>query len=396
MADQLDHNTAWKARAKTWPFVPRTIRRKLRDWRTRKIADPRFRRLVERFWLTRPIANHQANELFKITAGFVYSQILSTCIELRIFSMLEKGSLETRQIHKLVRALKPNIPEKAVRRILEAAENLKLLMRLDEDIWALDDLGAVIANDEGIRAMVAHHSMLYRDLSDPVSLIAGEKQETEIGRYWAYANMQSPEKLPPDQVSAYSILMQHSQEMIAEAVITEYAFGRHKHVLDIGGGNGTFLAHLHTRHPDIVLSLFDLPSVTQDVQENFKAGNPGARIEIQGGDFFHDKLNANADLYTLIRICCDHDDDAVLKLLANIHNSMKTGAKLLIGEAMSGKGAGERLASAYFKLYFSSMGSGECRTPAHLQSLLAEAGFSSSKYRKTSNPLIASIIVAEK
>ena len=185
-----------------------TLREKLRNWRNRRIADPRFRRLVERFWLTRRFANRQANELFRITAGFVYSQTLHACVELGIFNALEDGPLATAQIHRMAAIRRPGIPIAGLRRLLEAARDLGLLIEINDGVWTLDDFGAVIAGDPGIRAMVTHHAMLYRDLADPVALIAGEKRETEIGRYWAYAKSSDPDSLPHEQISAYSTLME--------------------------------------------------------------------------------------------------------------------------------------------------------------------------------------------
>jgi demethylspheroidene O-methyltransferase len=34
--------------------------------------------------------------------------------------------------------------------------------------------------------------MLYQDLADPLALFRGELQQTELGRYWAYAGNADP------------------------------------------------------------------------------------------------------------------------------------------------------------------------------------------------------------
>jgi len=371
-----------------------SLRQRYRLWRSRRIADPRFRKWAERFWFTRAFANRQANEMFSITAGFVFSQILYACVKIDLFERLQGRYASTASLAAET-GLETGLSVAALERLLQAAENLKLVCRAKNGDWTLDDFGAVIAGDPGIGAMVRHHAMLYRDLADPLSLLTGEKAQTEINSYWAYATASDPEMVSADAVSPYSSLMKHSQAMIAETVIGAYPFGRHKSVLDIGGGYGEFLSRLHGSFPALELNLFDLPPVAKEAQDRFAREFPSARLSARGGDFFKDDLASPADLITLIRICCDHDDDAVLRLLKNIRSSAAHGTKLLIAEAMNGKGDGERLASAYFKLYFTAMRSGECRTPEHLISILSEAQFTNCTVVKTSNPPIATLAMAE-
>ncbi len=380
-----------------------TLRQRLKLWRNAQVSNPSFRRWATRFWLTKSFAKRQANELFKITGGFVYSQILFACVELDLFRLLQATPKTTIEILHSLNAAKPDsthLAEPALENLLQAAENLKLICSHKgfdpfKKYWMLDDFGAVIAADEGISAMVRHHAMLYRDLADPVALMSGNIPHTETAWFWAYANCEKPDALESEKVSAYSELMRHSQAMIAEVVLDAYPFDNIRSVLDIGGGNGAFLGHLHHKHPHIELGLFDLPSVAEEAMVHFRQYNPTAVLSAKGGNFFEDVIDNDADLLTLVRILCDHNDQAVLRLLKNLHSSMKPHASLLIAEAMNGKSDGQRLASAYFKLYFTAMRSGQCRTPSRIRELLAEAGFSTTRVMKTTNPLLATLIHAQ-
>ena len=379
-----------------------TIRQRLKSWRNTRVSSPSFRRWVTRFWLTRSFANRQANELFKITGGFVYSQILFACVELDLLRLLQRQPMTTSQILRMLSAAtqdQDGIGAPALENLLQAAENLKLICSHSASdqstkYWMLDDFGAVIASDEGIASMVRHHAMLYRDLADPISLMSGNSPQTETARFWAYANCEKPDALQSEKVAAYSQLMRHSQAMIADVVLDAYPFEKTGSVLDIGGGSGAFLGHLHQKYPAIELGLFDLPSVTEEAKAKFKNNYPKAAFSANSGNFFEDVIDSDADLLTLIRIVCDHNDQDVLRLLKNLCRSMKPRAGLIIAEAMNGKTDGQRLASAYFKLYFTAMRSGQCRTPSHIQDLLAQAGFSTSRVIATSNPLLATLILA--
>jgi len=68
----------------------------------------------------------------------------------------------------------------------------------------------------------------------------------------------------------------------------------------------------------------------------------------------------------------------------------------MVAEAMSGPSEGARLAAVYFSFYFLAMGSGRCRSDEEIKSLLAEAGFRRPHTIKTYNPLLATLVFAER
>jgi demethylspheroidene O-methyltransferase len=84
--------------------------------RDRLLISPAFRRWAARFPLTRPIAQRRALALFNLCGGFVYSQILAACVELRLFEMLAEGPRSGAALSRAM-ALSPEAAE----RLLAAA-----------------------------------------------------------------------------------------------------------------------------------------------------------------------------------------------------------------------------------------------------------------------------------
>jgi demethylspheroidene O-methyltransferase len=72
-------------------------------WRDGLLQSPRFRRRAAAFPLTRPIARHHARSLFDLVAGFVYSQVLLACVQLRLFDVLSTGPLARRRVGRALR-----------------------------------------------------------------------------------------------------------------------------------------------------------------------------------------------------------------------------------------------------------------------------------------------------
>jgi demethylspheroidene O-methyltransferase len=293
--------------------LPSRFRDRLAQWRDRLVADPRFRLLAARFPLTRPVARRQARRLFDLVAGFVYSQVLEACVRLRLFELLERGPRTPAEI-----AADAGLPLPAALRLLDAAVSLDLLSRRGAGRIGLGPLGAAMLNNPGISAMVEHHRMLYADLADPVAILRNGPGGTRLARYWAYASGHENAATDPAQVADYTALMSASQSLIAQEVLDAYPFRRHRRLLDVGGGDGTFVRAVAERVPGLAIDLFDLPAVAGHAGARLAAAGLAARVTVHGGDFTADALPRGADLVTLVRVVHDHDDPVVARLLAAV------------------------------------------------------------------------------
>lgn len=352
-----------------------------------------FRRWAAAFPLTRPVARRRARALFDVVAGFVYSQVLFACVELRLFDTLEKGPLPLPEL-----AQRLGLREDAALRLLLAAASLRLLSRRGADPagqprFGLGALGMAMVENDGLRAMVAHHGLLYRDLADPVGLLR-RRAGTALGRYWPYAERGELTGLTPAETDAYTALMAASQPLVAAEVLDAYRFSRHRAVLDVGGGDGAFLAALAARAPQLELTLFDLPAVAERARARLHQAGIAARVH--GGDFRRERLPPGADLVTLVRVVHDHDDDIALLLLRAVHAALPAGGGVLVAEPMAATAGAEPVGDAYFGLYLWAMGSGRARSARELADLLVRAGFARPRLLSTHTPLLTAVMVAEK
>ena len=365
-------------------------RTRLQAWRARQVARPEFRRFVQWLPVSRSYSRSQEADLFSLVTGFVQSQVLFTTVETGLLGALEAGPTT---VADLVRAT--GLSEDRLKRLLQAAQAIKLVSVGDDGYVTLADHGAVVQSDQGIRAMIRHHALLYRDLSDPVALFNGSRSDTELRRLWSYAGSGRESSVKPGDAAAYSALMVASQSMLVDEILDAYDFSRHTRLIDVGGGEGAFIAAVAARHPALTLSLFDLPPVVERARRQF-AGQPLTRCpHCHGGNFLDDPLPRGHDCVTLVRVLFDHEDAVVLKLLRNVRAAMEPGQTLVIAEPMAGDGSrGQRLSTAYFGIYVLAMGSGRCRTPAEIIALAHAAGFSRFDIRPCRSALMATLVVA--
>lgn len=368
--------------------APRTLRERFLAWRDRLIAKPSFQDWAASFPLTRGIARRRALELFDLTAGFVYSQVLHAVVELEIPERLADGPLTTAEI-----AAACGLAPEPAERLMAAAASLGLVTRAGRERWRLGQLGAALLGAQGVIEMVRHHALLYRDLADPVGLLRGDTAP-ELARFWGYVGGVRTNALQTGETAPYTRLMAATQAMVSAEVLASYPFKRHRRHLDLGGGDGTFLRAVAERAPKLELVLFDLPAVAAEAEERFAAAGLGARAEARGGDFFADPLPEGADLVSLVRVIYDHDDDAALRLLRRAREAVAPGGRLLLAEPMAETPGAPRVGDAYFGFYILAMTHGRPRSAARLSELLSEAGFGDIRVHPTRRPFLTGLLSA--
>ncbi len=370
------------------------ISERFRDWRNRKIADPEFRRRSVRFPLTRPVARHQTSRLFGLVTGFVHSQVLFAFVEAGLVDFLAKATRTESQI-----ARHAGLSAAAAGTLMRAAAALDLAEARtgegEDASWALGPLGAALVKNDGVEAMIRHHAILYDDLRDPMSLLRGERKG-RLGDYWNYREGAEPD--PDGHVEAdaanYSRLMGASQSFIAAEVLAAWPFARHRTLLDVGGGDGTFALAALEDAPHLHAIVFDLPQVASIAQQRIADAGLAARAVASGGSFLSDPLPAGADLVTLNRVLHDHDDEAARAILASIRRAIAPGGTLLICEPMAQTRGAEAAGDAYFGFYLLAMGRGRPRPSRMVEAMLLEAGFKAPRPVPTATPMLVRMMAA--
>eukprot|EP01035_Chromulina_nebulosa_P017450 gene17450-23002_t len=371
-------------------------------WRDGLLASSRFQRWAAAFPFTRSTAAAHSRSLFDLCAGFVYSQVLTACVELGLFPILAKGPRSARSL-----APELALSVEAAERLLKAATALDLCAVRQghtpdgEPRYALGMLGAALLGNPGVISMIHHNRLLYDDLADPVALLRGNVHKTDLkngpaatalSRFWPYATDDASGA--DAATSPYSALMSASQSLVAEDIIEAYPFRAHRVVMDVGGGDGTFLTRLAAHAPALRLILFDLPSVAAQAQARFSSESLSTRASAVGGDAAAGPLPPGADLITLVRVLHDHDDAKALAILTQARMALEPGGTLLIAEPMAGVKGVEPMGDAYFGFYLLAMGSGRTRTSVELHGLLKKAGFHEISSLRTRRPLMTSAIQA--
>ena len=371
--------------------VPMTWRDRMLAWRDAIQSSPKFQRFAASFPLMRPVALKRSRAVFDLAAGFVYTQTLTACVRVGLFDFLAVRPRTRAEISAHV-----GIPQEEMERLLRAAIALKLVQGRSGERFGCGPMGAPLIGNTGLTRMIKHNALLYKDLVDPIEFFRDTRGgQGEVVSHFPYTSVAHPEKFGRGDVADYSSLMAETVLPLAEDILDRYSLKRRKVVLDVGGGEGAFLAEVAWRYHDLRLQLFDLPAVIEGAKTRLARLGLVGRVELSGGNFHQDPLPVGADVITLVRILLDHDDASVLRLLQKVKQALAPGGVLLIVEPFSGVRGAETVGDVYFGLYLRAMGRGRARRAEELRALLRQAGFSRSKVHRTRYPVYAGLISAE-
>ena len=160
-------------------------------------------------------------------------------------------------------------------------------------------------------------------------------------------------------------------------IANRYDFSNYKHVMDIGGGHGTFLRAILESNPTMHGTIFDLDETLASV--NLPQNAVTERITLQGGDFFH-SIPADGDLYTLKNILHNWPEEKVRLIMKNLHLAISSSTDasqkraLVIEHLMSDDTSTESLAPWMDMNFFILVG-GQERTLLEYSELFTCCGF---------------------
>ena len=168
------------------------------------------------------------------------------------------------------------------------------------------------------------------------------------------------------------------------AIAGAYDYSQFEHIIDLGGGQGGFLAEILRRHPGVRGTLFDLPQVVNNPVYLSEAQFAG-RWATASGDFFK-SVPTDGDAYILKRILHDWSDVQSLEILRSCRQAMSPRSRLLVVDAVVPAGNTPH-PSKVMDILMMVFAEGRERSEQEFADLFARAGFRLSGITPTQSAL---------
>lgn len=188
----------------------------------------------------------------------------------------------------------------------------------------------------------------------------------------------------PEMAKIFNNLMANASSSNAAAIIDAHDFSAYRKIVDIGGGNGTLLAHILEQNPQLSGVLFDAPSVIVGAAGAIDTQVNQGRAEKVAGDFF-EAVPSGGDAYVLKYIIHDWDDERAIMILKNCRQAMAENGRVLLVEMVILDGntpSPGKFLDLEMLLYFYSRE----RTEAEYRDLLQQAGLELITITRTASP----------
>lgn len=253
--------------------------------------------------------------LFQIASGFMAAKHLFIANEVGLFEHLGRGPAALDDL-----AQRTGIASRRLRIVADAMVALGVLERTD-DQYRNGPIAATFLSGMG-----AADLRPFLRFWDRLSYPAWAKLEAAVRT----GQGQSSLHLPEDEQRIFSEGVEAIQAAPAQALPAAYDFSRHRRVLDLGGGTGSWLRAIVRRYPDLQATLFDLPAAAALARQQLAGDLTTQRVEVVAGDFFADPLPDGHDAVLIANVAHLFSPEHNLELLRRTRHATAEGARLLL------------------------------------------------------------------
>ena len=173
--------------------------------------------------------------------------------------------------------------------------------------------------------------------------------------------------------------MQQLSEVANLAQIESPELAGVRHLLDVGGANGTTALRLRQRYPQLRVTVYDLPSVCELAEERFREAKLSAELQTFAGNFLVDPLPQGLDVDAVLfsRLLEIYDESVNRALYRKAYEILPHGAKVITWTIAAEDSEGGGLGAAANALYFAALSSGRgfTHTAAEHEAWMTDAGF---------------------
>jgi L-tyrosine C(3)-methyltransferase len=223
-----------------------------------------------------------------------------------------------------------------------------------------------------------HARVVYPALAD---LVPSLQQNTNVGlRHFPGNGNTLYERLvshPELEQLFQKAMSAHSQSTNA-AMLEKFDFGKFKHVVDVGGGDGTNASALVNRFPNVRATVFDMPSVCAIASAKLEKAGLAGKVRTHAGNFLEDAFPREVDGVMFNHIMPIWSEQRNAMLLRKSYEVLASGGAVFIYNMMMRDDDLGPLTPAFGSLYFLALATGEGMLYRwkDYEGWLREAGFS--------------------
>lgn len=304
-------------------------------------------------------------ELARLNGGYVESRILHAAVTVELFDALDASG---RSGEEIAAAIGTN--PRATTLLLNALVAMRLVRKRGDHFLETDASRTFLTTGSptsytGMVRFDASLWPLWERLADTVR--SGEPAR-------APDMFQATPAETARFIDAMASLVQARGDARVLAETLDLAAARR--LLDVGSGPGSFPIEFCRRHPNLEVTIFDLPATLEVTRRHLAEAGFDGRIRLVAGDYRRDALPTGFDVAFLSNIVHGEDEATNRALMRNVHAALAPGGRVLIKDHVTDESGTSPAAAAVFSIAMLLFARGRDYAYGEIRAWLLEAGFS--------------------
>jgi len=259
-------------------------------------------------------------EFLKTSSYYWQTCTLHAGVQLDIFSIIDSGSLSAQQISEQTESDPRNLSI-----LLNALTAMGLLIHKKGSYSNTPDGAQYLSktSPDYIGFIIMHHQNLLESWNNmPRAVTSGKPVRTRTS--------QATDSMRESFLMGMFNLAMSSAPVVAEKLdLSECS-----HLLDLGGGPGTYAIHFCLANPQLTAKVFDLPTSRSFAEKTIERFDISDRVEFTGGSFLEKDfpLSREFDAAWLSHILHGEGPEDAEKIIGKAVSVLKPGSKIFIHE----------------------------------------------------------------
>jgi len=307
------------------------------------------------------------DDILKLARAYQEACVLAAAADLELFEAIGAEELDAAEVATRIRG-----DVRGTTILLDALAALELLTKHEDRYAAPPPLQPLLrpGGSESVLAMVQHQANCMRRWSRLAQAVR-EGQPPE-----RTPSVRGEEQDKASFIEAMDVINRDA----AAWLVDEIAPVPFTHLLDVGGGSGTWTIAWLAKDPEARATLFDLPHVIPLAEARLRDAGLLDRVTLAAGDFDTDALPTGADLAWVSAIVHQNSRAENRTLFEKLHAALVPGGRILIRDIVMDASRTKPRGGALFAVnMLAATPGGGTFTFAELAEDLLAAGFTEAK-----------------
>jgi SAM-dependent methyltransferase len=328
------------------------------------------------------MASGQMNpgELLEISGYYWKTCVLHAAVKLDVFTVIGDGHLTGEEISQ-----KLNGAQKGVGRLLNALTAMDIIVKTDGKYGNSPLSHSFLTKDSAkyIGHIILHHHHLMEPWSQlDQAVMTGRPVRTR-------SSFSKDEWRESFLMGMFNLAMGLAPELVPLIDLSSC-----HHLLDLGGGPGTYAIHFCLDNPHLKATVFDLPTTRPFAEKTINQFKLGDRIQFVDGNYLNDPIEGRFDAIWLSHILHGEGPADCRMMIQKAVGVLEPGGRIMIHDFILNNSLDGPLFPALFSLnMLLGTDAGQSYSENQIIDMLADAGVRETRRITVQSPNDSGIIV---